>query len=742
MPLRTQQGAPHFTGDSRQLVHFLESVDRLAQYNSLSDKDCIKFALRYMEPDERELLSYCEFDNYNVVLTTIRALSSKKPAAIEAPLASAPPQTEHTQEQPAAKAIAPISESQKHPLTSPAPPSVQLEARIISAPQEPISAPEYPSAEDIPPKLEVCKPITIPNLPEVPLEEIIPLAVRDDFKHLLHLNAPYPEPSEVSEVHYVPLSDQVMSLETQLVADHSALVQYPCVIPPTVSDDFKHLSVVRDDFKHPLHISAPIPEPSEAPEANNTLLSNQVMSLETPLVADTSALVTFYAHSDHPQVHYPCTIPPSVSDDFKTSITSVRDDSKHPSHPNAPIPEPSVATEVQNAPLSDQSMSLVTPLITDNSAPFAFSAYSDFHLPVKHPCITSPIRQLDHVSDDSDAPPVRRHMPKVAQVMHPEAFSQGAICHLQMFRLYLCTSSLLIRHSCAAFVLPRALFPVLYAPIIAEESSCYCTFTISSVLSRISLVQNQSHFNSMFMRNLCAHLAYIHTPFAFIIVYDFASFTFIRIFCSSTYGIDIIVACPIKGHPFMSWRQLALDLESIRHSCALSAPNTAYHSPRVNIFTVYQPLLTYSEDIDSNAPKHDCACSSRAHYLTIEHHHAPYIAPLGCAFNLYRKVQEFIPPEKMSQSQKMKIPPPLVAFHHRPTHFSTRSIAHPQIDEEHQECTGRRRSRRAQRRRSKRASFRPIHSIIRPSPSLSTPSAFPTPPFRKYRIPPNIPSFS
>ncbi|KAG1857011.1 hypothetical protein DFJ58DRAFT_727027 [Suillus subalutaceus] len=144
------------------------------------------------------------------------------------------------------------------------------------------------------------------------------------------------------------------------------------------------------------------------------------MSLETPSVADTSTLITLSAHSDHPQVQYLCTIPPSVSDDFK-HLSTVRDDFKHPLHLNAPNPEPSAVPEAQNAPPSDQSMSLVTPSITDHSAHFAFSAYSDYHLLVKHLCITSPIRQLDHVSDDSDAPPAHHHTPKVAQVMHSEA---------------------------------------------------------------------------------------------------------------------------------------------------------------------------------------------------------------------------------------------------------------------------------------------------------------------------------
>jgi hypothetical protein len=64
MPLRTQKSAPRFAGDSQQLFHFLESVDRLAQQNGLSDKDCIKFALRYMEHEQRSLHGYYKGDSY------------------------------------------------------------------------------------------------------------------------------------------------------------------------------------------------------------------------------------------------------------------------------------------------------------------------------------------------------------------------------------------------------------------------------------------------------------------------------------------------------------------------------------------------------------------------------------------------------------------------------------------------------------------------------------------------------
>ncbi|KAG1852093.1 hypothetical protein DFJ58DRAFT_728641 [Suillus subalutaceus] len=438
MPLRIADSAPRFAGDGTQLVNSLESVERLVQPLGLTDKEIIKNALKYTN---LLITSWIFWPECGVCHYTRPIF--EKPAAIEAPLASAPPQPECAQEQQEAEAIAPIAEIRdtiSAPAVLEAPfdiitqPSVQLEACIISAPQEPISTPEYPSAKDIPPKLEVCEPITVQILPEAPLEEII---------------------------------------------------------PPLVSDDLKHLSAVM----------SPIPEPSEAPEANNAPLSDQVMSLETLSVADTSVLVAFSAHSDYyPQVQYLCTIPPQVSDDFK-HLSSVSDDSQHPLHPNAPIPEPSAATEVQNAPISDQSMSLVTPSITDHSTLIAFSTYSDYRLPVmKHPCITSPIRQLDHVSNDSDVPPARCHTPEVTQVMHLEAL----YIHPRSMSHFSSISCLKLSRSQTLFPIisplsphhfivnssfkrrihaPHAYIPALYAPIIAEEFSCYRIFIISSVFS-------------------------------------------------------------------------------------------------------------------------------------------------------------------------------------------------------------------------------------------------------------------
>jgi hypothetical protein len=133
-------------------------------------------------------------------------------------------------------------------------------------------------------------------------------------------------------------------------------------------------------------------------------------------------------------------------------------------------------------------------------------------------------------------------------------------------------------------------------------------------------------------------------PSSFMIVLDFAFFTLIRIFHDSTYHVDIILVRPNKGFLFMSLRNIAFDLQLIQCSRIISAPNFTYHLSPVHILTIYPPILAYSEDIAINVPKRDYARSSRAHYRPVEHPNAPYVTPLGHAFNLYHKVQEFIPP--------------------------------------------------------------------------------------------------
>jgi hypothetical protein len=735
MPLRGTSSAPRFSGDYTQVVNFLESVERLAQPLGLSDEVMIKYALKYTAAPQRQLLSYFEGDNYvefaDYVLDFYLECGIDhytrpiiaKPAAREAPPASAPPEPECALEQ---CKIAPLAHSSAPPETK---------APIACAPQVSNCEPHQPSDTPITPPSEIRDPTA---LPEAPLEDIISPLVSDDLKHLSHISAPILELPTISEAQNATLPvvrDDLkhpahQNATAALVSDDlKHLSQFSAPIPelPTISEaQNATLPVVRDDLKHLSQFSAPIPELPSTSEAQNAMLPVVRDDLKHP--AHQNAMPAMVSDDLKHLSHISAPIPelpmiseaqnatlPAVRDDLKNPVHQnvtlpvVRDDLKHQSHFSALILEPSAVSEVHYAMPSNQSMSLHYPLVADDSALFAFSPYNDYHPPVKHPCIMLPICELDHAPDDTEAPSERYIAPSIVQIahiealyIHPRIFSHFSslsclrlsrshlpvaaflpkdcqiildhaiqISHplpvrsiracntvnfryfrvLSQFHVFDFTPFTFISHHFthnSSFTrrirAPRAVIPALNALTVAEEFSCYRVFTVSSVFSRISLIQNQPHFNFASMRTSRAHLAYIYMPSSFMIVLDFAFFTLIRIFRDSTYHVDIILVHPNKGFPFMSSRNIALDLQLIRCSRIISTPNFTYHLSPVHILTIYPPILAYSKDIAINAPKRDYARSSRAHYRPVEHPNVPYVTPLGHAFNLYRKVQEFIPP--------------------------------------------------------------------------------------------------
>ncbi|KAG1801884.1 uncharacterized protein BJ212DRAFT_1487535 [Suillus subaureus] len=468
-----------------------------------------------------------------------------------------------------------------------------IQAPTVCAPQEPEHTLERPEITPIVPQ---CAPsIANPSLdlPEVPVIELAPPPAQ--------VKAPIVSPqSKIRDPILIPISQEA---PFDKIASLPAYIEAPIMRAPPEpipKPEYPSAEVTPPQLK--IHEPIIIPMLPEAP----------LEEILSPIVRDDSKyLLHIYASIPKLSIVLEAHLTPPVN--------QIRDDSKHllPIHTpiHAPIPESPAVSEAHYATLSDQT-------------------YSDYCLPVKHPCIASPIHQVEYVSGDSEAPSECCIAPEVAQVAHLEALS-----HLPSSSHQFTIISSFMRCIRA----PRTYIPALYATIIAEESSCYRIFTASSFSSCFSWTSYQSRLNLTPMRDLHARLAHIHTPIAFFITSDFAYFTLIRIFHSSTYYVDIVLINPIKGYPFMSWHQLALDKESIRRSRAIFALNFAYHSAHVNILTVYQPVLTL-EDIVDNVPNHDCARSSSAHYPTLEHFHAPHIAPLGRAFNLYHKVQEFIPP--------------------------------------------------------------------------------------------------
>ncbi|KAG2738924.1 hypothetical protein P692DRAFT_20882308 [Suillus brevipes Sb2] len=305
MPLRTCSAAPRFGGDYTQLVNFLESVERLAQPLGLSDKDIIKYALKYSAPNEREVFQCYEGNNTYEDFANF-ALFMYPECAIK----------RYTRPTSAQSAI-------------PLPP--------LEAPHE-------------------APPVCMPQQPERVLEE--PVAAT---------KAPVHETRET-----IPL-------------------------PPTPASPIVKIALA------PAYIKAPIVgEPTEHQSDTEDQLDEVVLPQQ--------------------EVHAPNAIanaPNAPPEEIASPMAS--NDLKHASRFSAPIQEYSAVSELQNAPHFNQSLSLLNPLITDKTAHIAFSTYSDFRLPVKHPCIALPIQHIDHVSGDPDAPPVHHMAPEVAQFTRLEA---------------------------------------------------------------------------------------------------------------------------------------------------------------------------------------------------------------------------------------------------------------------------------------------------------------------------------
>ncbi|KAG1829535.1 hypothetical protein DFJ58DRAFT_737319 [Suillus subalutaceus] len=251
------------------------------------------------------------------------------------------------------------------------------------------------------------------------------------------------------------------------------------------------------------------------------------------------------------EVHAPTAIvnaPNALQD--KIASPMVSNDLKHASHFSAPIQEYSAVSELQNTPYIDQSLSLLNPLVTDDTAHIACSAYSDYHAPVKHPCIASPTHHIDHVSGDPDAPPVHPMAPEVAHVTHFEAlyiqpshispfslisrfslslsFSSVANASpLPSFKLTIIPS--LRRHSRA----PHALILAPKAPIITPKFSLHRIFTTLSLLNRIPHIHHELYFNQPFRRDLGVRLTHKHPPTSLLITINLASLVLTCIFAFS-----------------------------------------------------------------------------------------------------------------------------------------------------------------------------------------------------------------
>ncbi|KAG2740953.1 hypothetical protein P692DRAFT_20880475 [Suillus brevipes Sb2] len=545
MPLRTCSAAPRFGGDYTQLVNFLESVERLAQPLGLSDKDIIKYALKYTAPNERELFQYYEGNNYEEFANSALFMYPECGTM-----------RRYTRPTSAISAI-------------PLPPlEASPEAPPVGAPQQPERAQDQLVAAAMAPTCEIRETIPLPPTPALPITKIAFTPA--------HIEAPIVgEPTE----HQSDTEDQL---------DEVVLPQQEVHAPNAIAN-----------------------APNAPPE--------EIAS-------------------------------PMASNDFNP-----------PSHFSAPHQEHSAVSELQNAPHFNQSLSLLNPLITDNTAHSAFSAYSDFRLPVKHPCIKSPTHQVDHVLGDPDAPPVHHMAPEVAQFTRLEAvyiqpspfspFSLISCFSLSMSFLSFANASpspslkltiipSLRRHSRA----PHALILAPKAPIITTKFSLHRIFPTLSFLNCIPHIHYDLYFNQPSRRDLGARLTCTHPPTASIITVNFTSFVLIRIFRVFAYRVHITLSFYIEHHPFMIRRLLRLDTSSILIIRALFTPNFASYSCLTNAFSPYQPILAQPEDIINFAPICTNAPASPIAYHAVAPFHHCRLASPWRAPNRRHQVQEFILP--------------------------------------------------------------------------------------------------
>ncbi|KAG1836779.1 hypothetical protein DFJ58DRAFT_734723 [Suillus subalutaceus] len=260
MPLRIADSAPRFAGDGTQLVNF-PGVSRTTRATTwLSDKEIIKYALKYTAPKHRQLLSYRAFDNYVEFADHVLDFWPEcgvchytrpifeKPATIEAPLASAPPHPERAQEQPEAAIIAPIPET----------------CDDIPAPV--VQETHHPDVEDTAP------------LPLAPMSQ-------SDLVCSSHFSAPNQVPPTAPELQYAtpvdqstPLDDPCITDETALFNDSSSCSSTEC---PSGASDAHHMDHVPDDQDAYLDHARTTPEENTLKCANG--LSKATIAMLPPI---------------------------------------------------------------------------------------------------------------------------------------------------------------------------------------------------------------------------------------------------------------------------------------------------------------------------------------------------------------------------------------------------------------------------------------------------------------------------
>ncbi|KAG1867070.1 hypothetical protein C8R48DRAFT_772259 [Suillus tomentosus] len=426
--------------------------------------------------------------------------------------------------------------------------------------------------------------------------------VRDDSKHLLHTNAPVETRAPIAIASRAPIA----------------------ITSPAVRDDSKHL----------LHSNAPI------------------VDVITPSLNTRSPIASLK------QEVTPIAPSPSPHSPFASS--EVRDDPKYLSRLSAPIEEPPTASEAQVAPCINQSLSLVIPPVTNDHARIALFASSDYRAPVKHPCITPPNHQAEHVSGDPGASQAHHIAPEDAQgarlqvlYIYPRLISRFlSVSCLKLLRSYMMLPNtldlsshhpLFTRHDYAHRAI-RARVPAPRALIILAEFSRYRISIISPPLNHNFFIQLKTHSIQPSRRDIGACLTHTYAPNPPIITFNFALRTFIRILRTFAYHVNFVPARLDAHYSPSPMRLLRLDIPPLQPIGATFAPNSSLYTFLANTFAGKWPFLACSANIIKFARNRPKARTSRASYQLVGRLYTPCCASHWRAFNLQRVVQEFILP--------------------------------------------------------------------------------------------------
>ncbi|KAG2053013.1 hypothetical protein BDR06DRAFT_1008919, partial [Suillus hirtellus] len=379
---------------------------------------------------------------------------------------------------------------------------------------------------------------------------------------------------------------------------------------------------VRDDSKHLLHTYAPL-------ETRSPLAIASLKEETLPIAPSPSLLAS----------------------------SEVRDDPKHLLHLSAPIEELSATSEAPIAPCINQGLSLEIPDDTNNHAHIALFASSNYHAPVKHPCITPPDHQAEHVSGDPGATQAHHIAPEDAQCarlevlyIYPRLISRFlSLSSLKLLRSYMMIPNtvnsfphypLFTRHERAY----RAIIPTPRAFIILAEFPHYRVSITSPLLNHIFFIQHKIYYNQSSRRNSGARLTHTYAPNTPIIIFNFALSTFICILHTFAYHVNLVPARLDAHYSPSPMRLLRLDIPPLQPIRATFAPNSSLYMCLTNAFAGKWPFLACSANIIKFARNRPKARTLRAPYQLVGRLYTPHSASHWRTFNLQRVVQEFILP--------------------------------------------------------------------------------------------------